>query len=322
MGTQIRTFFVTAGLVAGLVGAAAPGQANTGRGVVIDLGVAECAQDINGLGVVVTDTSVYRQGRTRPLPGGLDTASRINDHGQIAGSDDGRAALWDGRRVVQIGVADAADTYSYVTGLNAQGDVVGTSGSFGGRTRAFVWSHGVLRVLPDLGGDAGASGINDRGQVVGFVWEGTSTQRAALWEADGTLVLLGALGDGSGHSLTTAINVRGESVGYSYESGGGPMRAVRWSTGQDVEAVDGDGSVFGIASDISNRGRVVGNVVVSGGSQQGFVRDMRGGDLRLVTPLVAGSTSVLSAVNESGTAVGCEFSDDGSARAILFYGSR
>jgi probable HAF family extracellular repeat protein len=309
-----------AGLVGGLLAAAAPSQAQPDRGTLVDLGVDECAQDVNGLGVVVTDTHVYRQGRTRPLPGGLDTAARINDHGQIAGSDDDVAALWDGRSVVRIGVADPADTYSYVTGLNDRGDVVGTSGSFGGRSRAFVWSQGTVRVLPDLGGDAGASDINDAGQVVGYVWEGTGRQRAALWEADGTLVQLGTLGDGGGHSLASAVNDAGEAVGYAYAPGGGPMRAVRWAPGQEAVPVDGDGTVFAVASDVNGGGRVVGSLAPSGGPQQGFVRDRRG-DVRTVQPLVAGDTTVLSAVNDSGTAVGCEFSGDGS-RAVMLYGSR
>jgi len=321
MGTHVRIVLVAAGLGLGLVGAAAPSQAQPDRGSVLDLGIDECAQDINGLGVVVTDTQVYRQGRSRPLPGGLDTAARINDHGQIAGTDEGVAALWDGRGVVRLGVADPADTYSYATGLNDRGTVVGTSGSFGGRSRAFVWSQGVLRVLPDLGGDAGASGINDAGQVVGYAWDDTGTQRAALWGPDGTLVQLGSLGDGGGHSLATAVNNRGDAVGYSYAPGSGPMRAVRWSPGQGSEPVDGDDTVFGLASDVNGSGRVVGNAVPASGSQQGFVRDRRG-DVRFVTPLVAGDTTVLSAVNEKGTAVGCEFPADGGSRAIMLYASR
>jgi probable HAF family extracellular repeat protein len=321
MSRHIRTVAVWAGVVGGLVAAAAPSQAQPDRGVVVDLGVDECARDVNGLGVVVTDTHVYRQGRTRPLPGGLDSAARLNDHGQIAGSADGVAALWDGRAVVPIGVAGPADTYSYVTGLNDRGDVVGTSGSLGGGTTAFVWSAGVVRALPDLGSDAGASGINDAGQVVGYVWDGTGTQHAALWQPDGTLALLGALGDGGGHSLATAVDDGGDAVGYSYaSSGGGTVRAVRWPHGQAAEPVDGDDTVFGVASDVNATGRVVGNVVPASGSQQGFVRD-REGDLRLVAPLVEGDTTVLNAVNASGTAVGCEFSDTGS-RAIMLYASR
>ncbi|MGY4642982.1 hypothetical protein [Cellulomonas sp. URHB0016] len=320
MGMQVRALTAAVGMAGLLLAAAAPSQAQPDRGEVVDLGVDECAQDVNGLGVVVTDTHVYRQGRTSALPGGLDSATRINDHGQIAGSDEGVAALWDGRRVVTIGVAAPSDTYSYVGGLNGRGDVAGTSGSFGGRTRAFVWSQGTLRVLPDLGGSAGATGINDAGLVTGFVWEGTDRQRAALWEADGTLVLLEALGDG--HSLAAAVNDRGEAVGYSYTARGGVMRAVRWAPGEAAVPVDGDSTVLALAlaSDVNSRGRVVGTVVPSDGTEAGFVRD-RGGDLRVVPALVPGDVTVLSAVNESGTAVGCEFSGDAS-RAILLYASR
>lgn len=310
---------MTTGLSAGLLGVtlvASPAHAAAGDPGLVSLGVDECAQDVNGLEVVVTDTHVYRQGRLFPLPGGLDSAVRINDHGDIAGTDDGVAALWKDRALVRIGVADPSDTYSYVTGLNERGDVVGTSGAFGGPSRAFVWSGGTLRVLPGLGGDAGASDINDRGQVSGYAWDGTGTQRAVVWAPDGTLTELGTLG---GHSLATALNNRGDVVGYSYTAGGS-SRAVRWAQGAAPVPVDAPESVFGIASDINERGRVVGNLAVAAGPQQGFVRDATG-PLRPVAPLVPGETTVLTAVNDHGTAVGCEFSGDVST-AVLRYGPR
>ncbi|GIG20995.1 hypothetical protein Cch01nite_17190 [Cellulomonas chitinilytica] len=300
-----------------LLGTTAPAQAaHADDPGLQDLGIAECAQDVNGLAVIVTDTHVHRQGRTYPLPGGLDTAARLNDHGAIAGTDDGVAALWDGRRLVRIGVADPADTYSYATGLNERGDVVGTSGSFGGPTRAFVWRDDATHVLPGLGGDAGASDVNENGQVSGYAWDGTGTQHAVVWGADGILTALGTLG---GHSLATAINNRGDVVGYAYSAPrGGSMRAVRWSTGGPPEPVDADGVVLAVAADINDRGRVVGNLSRPGGAQQGFLRDV-GGSVRPVTPLVAGETTVLTAVNEHGTAVGCEFSAE-SSNAVVRYG--
>jgi len=300
-----------------LLGVATPARAGgTDDPGLQDLGIAECAHDINGLAVVVTDTHVYRQGRTYPLPRGLDTAAHINDQGQIAGTAGGVAALWDGASVVRLGVADPSDTYSYPTGLNERGDVVGTSGSFGGPTRAFVWRGGVMRALPGLTGNAGASDINDAGQVSGYAWDGTATQRAVVWTADGTLTPLGTLG---GHSLAAAINSRGDVVGYSYApSPGGSMRAVRWLRGQAPVPVDLDGVVLALAADINDRGRVVGNLAPSGGPQQGFLRDGTA-PVQPVQPVVPGDTTVLTAVNEHGTAVGCEFSADES-RAVLRYG--
>jgi len=312
---------MTAGLSGGLLGVtlvAAPAHAAAGDPGLVSLGVDECAQDINGLEVVVTDTHVYRQGRLLPLPGGLDSAVRINDRGDIAGTDDGVAALWRERQLVRIGVADPSDTYSYVTGLNERGDVVGTSGTFGGQSRAFVWTGGAMRVLPGLGGDTGASDINDRGQVSGYAWDGSGAQRAVVWAPDGTLTELGTLG---GHSLATALNNRGDVVGYSYTAAaGGSMRAVRWPQGAAPVPVEAPGSVLGIASDINERGRVVGNLAIATGPQQGFVHDATG-PVRPVAPLVPGETTVLTAVNDYGTAVGCEFSGEAST-AVLRYGPR
>ncbi len=321
LGTSLLATSLVATSLLGLslLGLATPAQAARADDPGLqDLGIAECARDVNGLGVVVTDTHVYRQGRTYPLPAGLDTAARINDHGQIAGTSGGVAALWDGRGVVRLGVADPSDTYSYATGLNEHGDVVGTSGSFGGTTRAFVWRDGVMHALPGLTGDAGASDVNDAGLVSGYAWEGGATQRAVLWTADGTLTTLDTLG---GHSLASAVNDRGDAVGYSYTpSPGGSMRAVRWSFGRGPVPVDVDGAVLAIAADINDRGRVVGSLAPSGGPQQGFVRD-DGAPIRSVLPVVPGDTTVLTAVNERGTAVGCEFSDTES-RAVLRFGPR
>jgi probable HAF family extracellular repeat protein len=284
----------------------------------VDLGVDECAQDINDLGVIVTDTHVLVGRRVRPLPGGLETATRINDLGQIAGTVGGVAALWNGRRLVTIGVAVPGDTYSYVTGLNDLGQVVGTSGAFGGPSHAFRWSRGVMTPLSLVGASTGASDINNLGQISGYAWEGTSTQRAVRWDRRGTMARLGSLGDGTGDSLATSINDRGESVGYHYlSSTGGDLRAVRWS--RDGRAVDitPRGGLLGVPTDINLSGRIVGSIVPSGSQQQGFVLD-RSGAVRYV-PAPAGSTDVLTSVNELGWAVGCVFTDD-SSRAVLWRG--
>lgn len=298
--------------------AAGPVAAKGSRDRLVDLGVEECAQDINDLGVVVTDTHLVVRGRVKPLPGGLETATEINDLGQIAGTVGGVAALWNGRKLVTIGVAAPGDTYSYVTGLNELGQVVGTSGSFGGPTHAFRWSRGVMTALPGLGGDTGASEINNLGQVAGYAWEGTGTQRPVRWERNGTLVRLGALGDGTGHSQATAINDRGETVGYHYASaGGGDLRTVRWTRAGAVVDVTPAGGIFGIPTDINLSGRIIGSIIPAGQTQQGFVLDRSRG-VRYLPP-GADATGVLASVNELGWVVGCVLTDT-TTRAVLWRG--
>ncbi|AEE45944.1 HAF family extracellular repeat-containing protein [Cellulomonas fimi] len=303
-------------LVAALGGLAAP--ASAAEPAPVPLGVDECAVDVNDQGVVVTDTHLVDRGRVLPLPGGLTSAAAVNDRGQVAGLVDGRAAFWDGRRLHLIGVADPADTFETVSAVSNRGEVVGTSGTFGGERHAWRWRQGVLTPLAGLDGSTGANDVNDHGQVVGDAWSG-DTQHAVLWQPDGTLVPLATLGDGTGSSLASAIDVHGRAAGYSYTSAStGDMRAVRWATPTSVRDVSPAGHAFGIVADLNDRGVAVGSILPPGAPQHGFVQDSAG-RVRLVAPPDGAAALVLSAVNEVGLAAGCVIDDDG-VHAITWRG--
>jgi probable HAF family extracellular repeat protein len=84
-----------------------------------------------------------------------------------------------------------------------------------------------LGTLPS-GNESGATGINNRGQVVGtstaefFLW------RAFLWEK-GKMTALGTL-PGGDFSMANDINDRGQVVGRSNTASGGfPHHAVLWT---------------------------------------------------------------------------------------------
>jgi len=58
--------------------------------------------------------------------------------------------------------------YSSPTSVNYAGQVVGTSTTTYGVSRAFAWWHGTMIDLGTLGGDySSAAGINDHGLIVG-----------------------------------------------------------------------------------------------------------------------------------------------------------
>jgi probable HAF family extracellular repeat protein len=131
------------------------------------------------------------------LPGGstFSEARAVNARGQVvgsalpAGADAGRAFLWTptmpngtSGSMLDLGVLpDVPD--SYARGINAGGEIVGTSGQF-----AFVWRSDVgmhaLNTLLDASGDgwslAHAFGINDYGQIVGYGTIGGDTKAFLL----------------------------------------------------------------------------------------------------------------------------------------------
>jgi uncharacterized membrane protein len=62
--------------------------------------------------------------------------------------------------------------------LNNAGEMIGTVSDAEGNDQAFVWSKGVLTVLPPLSpGGSWPDGINNAGQIAG-----TSGGRAVLWQ--------------------------------------------------------------------------------------------------------------------------------------------
>ena len=306
--------FAVAALLAGVVTAAGGGPATAG-GSPTSLPLAECANDINDLGVVVTDTHLSWWGHSRPLPAGLDRATHINNRGQIAGTQGSHAALWDGRKVTVITGAVSGDEYSYIDGLNERGDVVGASGTFGGPVHAFIFRNGKTTALRGLSDSTAATGLNDRGQIVGYSWV-DDRQVSIRWEKDRRVVTLPALGDGSGDALATDINNDGVATGYSYgdNNSGGP-HAVIWTSSRVVKDIDLLTSTFGVGSDINNRGVVVGST--SADRQSGFFR-ARSGPLKVLPPAPTVAAGQLIAVNEVGWAVGCDFDADGNPRATLY----
>ncbi|MBB2922419.1 hypothetical protein [Cellulomonas cellasea] len=299
-----------------VTGVAAPASAySTGRSS--QLGVAECAYDINERGVIVLRTQLYRNGRSEPLPGGLTTGSLVNNRGHVVGAVDGQTALWNGTETVLITPVAPEDTWAFVTAINERGDVVGTSSGLDGTSRAFLRTReGVVTVLSAPGVKAGANGLNDRGQVVGYVFE-DGVQVAVRWNKDGSTTRLAPLAAGAG-ALADDINDNGQVVGYSYDaSGNGRMHAVRWTRADRVESLDPVGTTIAGAVDVNRYGRVVGSLALDGSSQQPFVRDSAG-PTRVVPLSQPGNVEVLTAVNDYGTAVGCSYGDLDEESALVW----
>lgn len=119
--------------------------------------------------------------------GGYSTA--INDSGEVVGSsntaDDATTHAFLYRDGVMQDLGSMGYDYSGASAINAQGDVVGNLANYGGAgagTSAFLYSGGVMHDLnafidPSLDFRiTGASGINDRGQILvsGFTHNGSA----------------------------------------------------------------------------------------------------------------------------------------------------
>lgn len=190
-------------------------------------------------------------------PGGwFRDAVAINDSGQIVGDVDyttlgtEHACTRSDGSIQDLGTLGGL--YSYGHDINASGQVVGHSylSEDDHVGRAFLYSGGSMHYLGIAGG---ASGINDGGQVVGWVSVG-NTDHAFLYSG-GSMEDLGTLSGGT-TSWGNAINNSGQVVGYSDGIGGIHAFLYSGSSMQDLGTLSG--GTDSIAEGINNKGQVVG----------------------------------------------------------------
>jgi probable HAF family extracellular repeat protein len=141
------------------------------NGVIQDLGAGE-AYGINNAGQVVGASGnnrafLWSNGVIQDLgtlPGySFSQASGINDAGQVVGSSytqrsdcigvefRQRAFLWSNGVMQDLGTLPG-DLFSYASGINNAGQVVGASEDCDGNTHAVIWSNGVIQDLGTLPG--------------------------------------------------------------------------------------------------------------------------------------------------------------------------
>jgi len=142
------------------------------------------------------------QVRVLPLVDGDTSGSvtALNDRGQAVGisgicdqavgrSSARHAVMWDHGHLVRIDNPNQAPYWNTAMALNERGDVAGfagTPGDFDGNfTRAFAWSRSSGWIWVDLlAGDIAAigTGINERGQVVGYSNDAAPAFHAWIWQ--------------------------------------------------------------------------------------------------------------------------------------------
>jgi probable HAF family extracellular repeat protein len=147
---------------------------------VTHLGVQGDVRAIDGAGVVVgalregtrTVAFKYEAGPVTPLVSLAGDASSIangiNARGQVVGTANGRAVVYEGGGARDLGTLGGNG--SSARGINDNGAIVGMSADANGQPQPFLFD-GAMHPLPGPG-YSGAVAINNRGQVVGSA-EGT-----------------------------------------------------------------------------------------------------------------------------------------------------
>ncbi len=214
-------------------------------GEIIDLGTlggeTSEAQAINDLTQVVGYSDyeissgggfIWENGEMRALPtlgrsGG--SAYDINNAGQIVGTsvnNEGwkKAVLWENGEVFALPYLGV--DLSAALAINELGQIVGQSKATINNTHAVAWVNGRIFDLhgSGLGPDSSAWGINDAGQVVGWVGTQPLGVKAFLWEQAGGMRTLDSLVPPrlrTNWTLSMAhdVNEAGQIAAYGYKQG-------------------------------------------------------------------------------------------------------
>jgi probable HAF family extracellular repeat protein len=201
-------------------------------------GVSQYGVD-TAAGWALEDAVLWRNGRLidlGTLGGNQSDAGAVNDEGAVVGT-----ALNDVPDPVPDSAGIVATSNCAVTPINTT------------EARAYLWQHGVMKDLGTLGGpDAGASFINDRGQVVGQSFTdsvanpttGYPTLDPFLWQ-HGVMKDLGTLGGTSGTAnwltqsgvVVGASNLVGDATEHAFLWDGGRMIDLGTLSGPNSEAL-------------------------------------------------------------------------------------
>lgn len=204
-----------------------------------------------------------------------------------------------------------------VSGINVSGEVSGYV-SGGGGPRAARYRDGAWSYVPGLENTMSlALGINDHGDLVGYLLTDSGSWRAFRY-VDGTGVEVIEPLPGGSASFGMAINNNGEVVG----SGDTPQGNRAWHAARGLPAValpTFDGGAFGTESGVNDAGQIAGTASLADGSQHAFRAEVDG----TLTDLGAfpdGGMSVAAGIDGAGRVSGRALRN-GNFRAFRYAGA-
>lgn len=168
---------------------------------------------------------IWEAGRVSEMVPNLTNviAARINSGGQVVGYmgtllSTARAYTWE-RGVLTL--LPSASTWSAAYDVNNHGDVCGQIGE-----RAVVWSGGAAVYMRRVPGypKSYAYGINDKGQVIGVVYDGSGGSIHVLWHQGTVVPILSLFPAGSPFTSvrrSSHINNMGQICGFGRVAMGG-----------------------------------------------------------------------------------------------------
>jgi probable HAF family extracellular repeat protein len=219
----------------------------------------------------------------------------IDNAGRIAGQLGGRAIIWNGSTVRDLGTLGGPG--STARALSRNGLATGAADRADGSSVTFLYAGGALRDIGQLGVSSEGAGVNARGQVAG-TWVDAAGENHAFRYSQGVARDIGNLGANSARA--TGINAAGDVVGSSFIAGFAAVHAFLYRDGcmRDLGTLGGPASA---AAAINDAGQIAGTSFIDDDVQHAFLYS--GGVMRDIGSL-GGAFTEARALNSSGQVVG------------------
>jgi probable HAF family extracellular repeat protein len=238
-------------------------------------------------------------------PDHYGNAFGINASGQVVGSSDSAGFLWSGGVLTNVGGTNAQ-------AINASGQVAGYNSQGG---QAILYSGGVTTYpLSSVTTYSPAYGINDSGEIVGGEESATNPNHINAYSYLGGVMTDLGLPAGFSDSIAMGVNNSGQVVGYAYAADGS-THAFLYSAGVmvDLGALAGN---FSEATAVNNIGQVVGQTDTPSGFGEAFL--FSGGIMKNLGFASGCVTGVANGINDSSQVVGLCTNAVGQEFAVMY----